>query len=68
MSTRNIPFFNMKTKKHPKLSISAALGFFSKGLKSEFERAVVNEPSMFEPLKFCCISFYSHKVSGSPGW
>ena len=28
---------------------------FSKGLKSEFERAVVNETSVFEPLKFYCI-------------
>ena len=29
--------------------------FFSKGLKNEFETAVVNEPSVFEPLKFYCI-------------
>ena len=28
---------------------------FSKGLKNEFETAVVNEPSVFEPLKFYCI-------------
>ena len=41
------------TLNHPK---SAAMGFFSKGLKNEFETAVVNEPSMFEPLKFYCIS------------
>ena len=27
---------------------------FSKGLKNEFETAVVNEPSVFEPLKFYC--------------
>ena len=33
---------------------SAAMGFCSKGLKYEFETAVVNEPSMFEPLKFYC--------------
>ena len=26
----------------------------SKGLKNEFETAVVNEPSVFEPLKFYC--------------
>ena len=26
-----------------------------KGLKNEFETAVVNEPSMFEPLKVYCI-------------
>ena len=34
---------------------SAAMSFFSKGLKNEFETAVVNEPSVFEPLKFYCI-------------
>ena len=33
---------------------------FSKGLKNEFEIAVVNEPSVFEPLKFyCTYNFYS---------
>ena len=35
--------------------MSTAMGFFSKGLKQEFETAVVNEPSGFEPLKFYCI-------------
>ena len=35
---------------------SAAMGYFSKGPKNEFETAVVNEPSVFEPLKFYCIS------------
>ena len=34
---------------------SAAMGFFSKGLKNEFETAVINESSVFEPLKFYCI-------------
>ena len=29
----------------------AAIGFFLKGLKNEFEKAVVNEPPVFEPLK-----------------
>ena len=46
--------FNIKkniTLNYPK---SAAIRFFSKGLKSEFETAVVNEPSLFEPLKFYC--------------
>ena len=33
---------------------SAAIGFYPKGLKNEFETAVVNEPSEFEPLKFYC--------------
>ena len=32
-----------------------AKGFCSKGLKNEFETAVVNETSVFEPLKFYCI-------------
>ena len=33
-------------------SKSAAMEFFSKGLKNEFQTAVVNKPSVFEPLKF----------------
>ena len=62
--------FNIKTKitlnyRYPK---SAAMGFCSKGLKNEFETAMVKEPSVFEPLKFYCslkcieslICFYSH--------
>ena len=36
--------------------MSAAMGFFTMGLKNVFEIAVVNEPSVFEPLKFYCIS------------
>ena len=47
--------FNIKKKitlNYPKF---AAMGFRSKGLKNEFETAVVNEPSVFEPLKFYCI-------------
>ena len=36
-------------------SKSAAMGFLSKELKNEFETAVVNEPSVFKPLKICCI-------------
>ena len=39
------------TKTYPK---SVATGFFSKGLKNEFETAVVSKPSVFEPLKFHC--------------
>ena len=30
---------------------------FSKRLKNEFEKAVVNESSVFKPLKFYCIRF-----------
>ena len=40
------------TLNYPK---SAAMGFFSEGLKNEFEAAMVNKPSDFEPLKFYCI-------------
>ena len=49
--------FNMKKKDTINYPKSAVMGFFSKGLKNEFETAVVNEPSVFEPLKFYCISF-----------
>ena len=45
-------FFIKKKKNTINYPKSAAMGFFSKGLKNEFERAMVNEPSVFEPLKF----------------
>ena len=51
MSTHNIPFVNMKKKN----TQNCSYGIFSKGFKNEFERSVVNEPSVFEPLKFYCI-------------
>ena len=31
------------------------MGFLPEGLESEFETAVLNEPSVFEPLRFYCI-------------
>ena len=36
------------------------MGVFSYGPKNEFETAMVNEPSVFEPLKFYCslLMFY----------
>ena len=40
------------TLNYPK---SAAMRIFSKGLKNKLETAMVNEPSVFEPLKFYCI-------------
>ena len=46
--------FNIKKKITLNYPKSAAMGFCSKGLKKEFETAVVNEPSVFEPLKFYC--------------
>ena len=57
--------FNIKKKitlNNPK---SAAMGFCSTGLKKEFETAVVNEPSVFEPLKFYCICLCGDSCSGS---
>ena len=47
---------NIKKENHSYYSniiISAGMGF-SKGLKDEFETAMVNEPSVFEPLKLYC--------------
>ena len=61
MSTHNIPFSACKKKKKkntincPK---STPVGYFSLELKNEFETAVVNEPSVFEPLKFYCIFLF----------
>ena len=49
-----------KKETHPKLSQICKYGIFSKGHKKEFEPAVVNEPSVFEPLKFYCIRFCDH--------
>ena len=46
--------FQYEKEKHPKLSQICSYGIFSKGFKNEFERAVVNEPSVVEPLKFYC--------------
>ena len=46
--------FNIKKKITLNDSASAAMGFFSKGPKNAFEKAVVNEPSVLEPLKFYC--------------
>ena len=55
MCTHNLPFI-IKKKITPDYCKSAAMGFFTYGLKNEFETAVVNEPSVFELLKFYCIA------------
>ena len=49
--------FNIKRKNTLNYLKSAVIGF-SQGLKNEFEKTVVNEPSVFEPLKFYCISYF----------
>ena len=51
--------FNIKKKKitlnYSKYNNICRYGIFSKGPKNEFETAMVNEPSVFEPVKFYCI-------------
>ena len=44
--------FNINKKNTINYPKSAAMGFFSKGLKIEFE---TDGPSVFEPLKFYCM-------------
>ena len=46
--------FNINKKITLNYPKSAAKGSFSKGRKHEFETAMVNEPSVYEPLKFYC--------------
>ena len=55
-SNEQYTLFNIKIENHPKLSEICSNGIFSKGLKIEFETTLVNEPSVFEPLKVYCIS------------
>ena len=56
MSTHNIPFSMIKKKISLNYPKSAAIGF-SQETQEEFLTAVVNGPSVFEPLKlyFICI-------------
>ena len=46
-----------------KKEIIPNLQLWSKGSKNEFETAVVNQPSVFEPLKFYCISYFSSHLN-----
>ena len=48
-------FSQYEKKKHPKLSQICSYRSCSEGPKNEFEPTTVNEPSVFEPLKFYCI-------------
>ena len=63
MRTRYIPF-SISKENHLKLSQICSCGIFSKGLKNEFETTVVNEPSLFEPLKLYCNN--QNEVPGNP--
>ena len=53
-SNEYIQYTIFNIENHHKLIQICSYGIFSKGLKNEFETAVVNEPSVFEPLKFYC--------------
>ena len=57
MSTHKYTMFNIKKKII--LNFPKSTPFFPKCPKNEFETAVVNEPSVFEPLKFYCIGIPS---------
>ena len=50
-------YFNIKKEKSPYSFTNLQLWDFSKELKNEFEIAVVNEPSVFEPRRAYCIKF-----------
>ena len=53
MGTHNIPFSMSKKKVSLNNPKSAAMGFFP-GAENELETVIVNELSVFEPLKVCC--------------
>ena len=56
MSLHKIPFsVYPKKESYTKLSQICSYGNSSYGLKHEFETAMVNEPSVIEPLKLYCI-------------
>ena len=67
MSIHNIPFLNVKKENHPKLFQICIYGICSKGFKKEFETAVVNKPSVFEPLNiYCTYIICSDKYASMP--
>ena len=58
-SNADTQYFQYKIENQTKLSQFCRYGIFSKGLKNEFDTAVVNEPSVFEPMKVYCIFIVS---------
>ena len=56
MSTLNIQFQD-KIRKFPEIFIFLSYRKNFLGLKNEFELAIVNEPSVFEPSRFDCMSY-----------
>ena len=57
--------FNKKKRKSPQIILNLQLWNFYLGLKNEFETAVISEPTVFEPLKYYCISFSSFPLGDS---
>ena len=55
------------TQNNPKYNNVWSYGIFCQGLKNEFEIAVVNEPSVFELLKFYCILLTNGIVISNKG-
>ena len=56
MSTHNIQFHD-KIRKFPKIFVFLSCRKNFVGAKNEFELAIVNEPSVFELLRFDCTPF-----------
>ena len=56
--------FNTRKENQPKFSQIYSYVVFSKGLKNEFHTAVVNEPSVFEPLKRLMLSVMAFQDFG----
>ena len=48
--------FNIKQKFTLNYPKSAGMGFFPRDSRTGLKTAVVNEPSVFEPLNFYCIT------------
>ena len=55
MSTYNMHFQDMRSRIIPNILISDLQLRGKQELKNEFEKSVVNEPSVFGPSKFRCI-------------
>ena len=57
------------TQNYPKYNTVCCFGiFFCQGLKNEIEIAMVNEPSVFKPLKFYCSSLiWVQERTSEPG-
>ena len=52
--------YNIIKENHPKLSQISAMRFLQ-GTKERDQNSLVNEPSVFEPLKFYCTSLQMHR-------